>query len=217
MFQKIMRVSFLLALLGAMPACQTLNVIDTVTGMADTEKSGKKSGMPAAAGVGGILVADFVVAQKLVLDAQISFAQAFNLNDQAKLLQAEKQALSSGSIDKTKLQKTQSVSENAQKAIEEKMAKKASMDSSSKGKYARGLVSLTGAMGMTKKLSNDAKDFASASGVGALTSLFSADAAVYVATGMPGYLVNLASATKSALSFGKMMDIKLPKNADSLL
>ncbi|MDR0576208.1 MAG: TIGR02281 family clan AA aspartic protease [Candidatus Accumulibacter sp.] len=44
----------------------------------------------------------------------------------------EKKTLSSGGIDKSKLQKAQSVSERAQKVIDEKMADKASRNSSSK-------------------------------------------------------------------------------------
>ncbi|MDR1648272.1 MAG: hypothetical protein LBR88_09620 [Zoogloeaceae bacterium] len=166
------------------------------------------------------LVTRFVAAQKLVLDAQIAFAKSFGLADQVKLLQAERKAISSGSVDKSVLEKSVTVSDRARKAIAEKMESEPTLNASSKAHYARGLIALAGSVSQAKKLPNAANRLmqkSSSNPFSILTAEGKLATSLWVAKETPGYLTTLASTTKSALSFGKLMGISLPKNADALL
>jgi hypothetical protein len=223
MFRKITTVLTLSALcigLVASPAhAQFGGFSDKANGLLGDKKTTNKQPSDSNVKLSSDLVKRFVVAQNLVLDAQIAFANSFDLADQAQLLEAEKKALSSGSVDKNVLEKSVTVSERAQKAIDEKIKAQPTLSAASKAHYARGLIALTGSVAQAKKLPDAANKLMESATGDALSFLSDnkLSTGVWVAKETPGYLSALVSTTRSALSFGKLMGISLPKNADALL
>ncbi|MDR2637217.1 MAG: hypothetical protein LBB55_02670, partial [Zoogloeaceae bacterium] len=135
MFRKTTTTALALAALfvglSASPAyAQFGDLADKVTG-GKKEKSSENTSASNVK-ISSDLVKHFVAAQKLVLDAQISFAKSFDLADQVQLLEAEKKAISSGSVDKSVLEKSVTISDRANKAIEEKIKAQPALNASSK-------------------------------------------------------------------------------------
>ncbi|MDR2214936.1 MAG: hypothetical protein LBE59_03730 [Nevskiaceae bacterium] len=186
---------------------------------------GKGSGSAASSSVPDAaaqeaLVRKFVAARVPEMNAQVEFAKAFGLAEQAQALEVQKQALSSGAVDKDALEKAREVGASAQKQIDAKMAEKPALDAEAKQHYTEGLTSLALAVIAGKQLTDEAQTFAngvkSAKGAEALTLATKLAAGVYVAKETPGYLGSLTGSTKSALTFARANDIKVPENADSL-
>jgi hypothetical protein len=167
------------------------------------------------------LVTRFVASQSHSLQAQMEFARAFGLAEQVQLLEAERQALSSGSVNVDGMKKSVSVSESAQAAIDERAAAKPELNAEAKAHYAEGLVSLVQSLAEARKLSGEAQKFS-----GGLQSVGAAQMAtlsrklssgVWIAKESPGYLKGLYSSSKSAMTFARANDVKVPDNADSML
>ena len=106
------------------------------------------------------LVRRFVSSQSHSIDAQTSFAKAFGLAEQVKLLEAERMALSSGSVNVDQMKKSVSVSEAAQAAIDERVAAQPELSAESKQHYTTGLVALVASAAEGQKLSGEASNFA---------------------------------------------------------
>ena len=167
------------------------------------------------------LVRRFVSSQSHSIDAQTSFAKAFGLAEQVKLLEAERLALSSGSVNVDQMKKSVSVSEAAQAAIDERVAAKPELSAESKQHYATGLVSLVASAAEGQKLSGESSNFANGmknlSGTQLATVGRKLAAGAWVAKESPGYLKGLYSSSKAALTFAKASKIKVPGNAESML
>lgn len=167
------------------------------------------------------LVQRFVSAQLKSLEAQAAFAKAFGLAEQVQLLEAERQALSGGAVNVDAMKKTVSVSANAQKAIDERLAAQPELNEESKKYYAEGLVYLLASVVEAKKLVTEAGTFAS--GMQSLSAMQMATlgrklmAGAWVAKESPGFAKGLYSATTAALTFAKKNKVKAPSNADALL
>jgi soluble cytochrome b562 len=193
-------------------------------GLGDLTGGGKSDSKASAAvpdeAAQDALVQQFIKARTPEMQAQISFAKAFGLKDQVQLLEAEKKALSSGSLNKDALEKASEVGAGAQKAIAEAQAGKPVLDAEAKKNYSEGLVSLVQAAGESKKLIDQAQKFGDGiknAGLMQAASLASKlSAGVYVAKETPGYVKSLFDSTKSALTFGKDNGIKAPASADKL-
>jgi len=167
------------------------------------------------------LVRRFVSSQSHSLQAQTSFAKAFGLAEQVQLLEAERLALSSGSVNVDQIKKSVSVSEAAQAAIDERVAAKPELSAESKQHYAEGLVSLVASAADGQKLSGEASSFANGMKNLGATQLATVGrklaAGAWVAKESPGYLKSLYSSSKAALTFAKASKIKVPGNAESML
>lgn len=167
------------------------------------------------------LVRRFVASQSHSLAAQTSFAKAFGLAEQVQLLEAERQALSSGAVDVSKMKKSVSVSEAAQAAIDERVAAQPELSAESKQYYTDGLVSLLASAAEGQKLSGEANNFASGMknlGPAQLATVGrKLVAGAWVAKESPGYLKGLYDTSKSAMTFARASKIKVPGNADSML
>ena len=167
------------------------------------------------------LVRRFVSSQTHSLQAQTSFAKAFGLAEQVQLLEAERLALSSGSVNVDQMKKSVSVSESAQAAIDERVAAKPELSAESKQHYAEGLVSLVASAAEGQKLSGESSNFANGMKNLGATQLATAGrklaAGAWVAKEAPGYLKGLYSSSKAALTFAKASKIKVPGNAESML
>ncbi|WNH54569.1 hypothetical protein [Stenotrophomonas oahuensis] len=167
------------------------------------------------------LVRRFVSSQSHSLQAQTSFAKAFGLAEQVQLLEAERLALSSGSVNVDQMKKSVSVSENAQAAIDERVAAKPELSAESKQHYAEGLVSLVASAAEGQKLSGESSNFANGMKNLGATQLATVGrklaSGAWVAKESPGYLKGLYSSSKAALTFAKASKIKVPGNAESML
>lgn len=167
------------------------------------------------------LVRRFVSSQSHSIDAQTSFAKAFGLAEQVKLLEAERMALSSGSVNVDQMKKSVSVSEAAQAAIDERVAAQPELSAESKQHYTTGLVALVASAAEGQKLSGEASNFAngmkSLSGTQLVTVGRKLAAGAWVAKESPGYLKGLYSSSKAALTFARAAKIKVPGNAESML
>ena len=150
-----------------------------------------------------------------------SFAKAFGLAEQVQLLEAERQALSSGSVSVDAMKKSVSVSEAAQAAIDERQAAQPELNAESKQHYAEGLVSLLASAAEAQKLGGEASNFtAGMKNLGA-TQMATVGrklaAGAWVAKESPGFIQGLYGSTKSAVTFAKKSKVKVPSNADSML
>lgn len=167
------------------------------------------------------LVRRFAASQSHSLEAQTAFAKAFGLAEQVQLLEAERQALSSGSVNVDQMKKSVSVSEAAQAAIDERVAAKPELSAESKQHYTDGLIALAASAVEGQKLSGEASNFANGMKSLGATQLATVGrklvAGAWVAKESPGYLKGLYSSSKAALTFARASKIKVPGNAESLL
>lgn len=167
------------------------------------------------------LVKRFVSSQTHSIQAQMAFARAFGLAEQVQLLEAERLALSSGSVNVDGMKKSVSVSESAQAAIDERIAAKPELSAEAKQHYADGLVSLVKAADDGRKLSTESQKFADGMRSLGATQLATLSrklaAGAWIAKESPGYLKGLYSSSKSAMTFARASNVKVPDNADSML
>ncbi|NYF37728.1 hypothetical protein [Stenotrophomonas sp. JAI102] len=203
----------------AAPAHAQLGKLKGLVGGGDSAASSSAAAPDAAAQEA--LVRRFVSSQSHSLQAQASFARAFGLAEQVQLLEAERTALSSGSVNVDQMKKSVSVSENAQAAINERVAAQPELSAESKKHYADGLVALVASAAEGQKLSGEASNFAAGMKSLGATQLATAGrklaAGAWVAKESPGYLKGLYTSSKSAMTFARASKIKVPGNADSML
>lgn len=167
------------------------------------------------------LVRAYVASQSRSLEAQQSFALALGLAEDAQKLEAERTALTSGSVNADAVRKTRTVSESAQAAIDAKMAEQPELDAGAKQHYASGLVSLLASVVEGRKLVGEANTFATGlQSMGAMqmaTAGRKLAAGAFVAKESPGYLRGLYDNSRRAVTFGRSKGVNIPSNADSLL
>ena len=143
-----------------MPAHAGLGKLKDLAGAATgTSSSSASSAAAPDEAAQEALVRRFVSSQSHSLQAQTSFARAFGLAEQVQLLEAERQALSSGSVSVDAMKKSVSVSEAAQAAIDERQAAQPELNAESKQHYAEGLVSLLASAAEAQKLGGEASNF----------------------------------------------------------
>jgi len=203
------------------PAHAQLSKLKGMLGGESTEAAATPgSAVPDEAAQEG-LVQRFISSQSHSLQAQTSFARAFGLAEQVQLLEAERQALSSGSVDTATIKKSVSVSEAAQAAINERLAAQPELSTESKQHYAEGLVSLLSSANEARQLSGEASKFAAGLQNMGPAQLAMAgrklSAGIWLAKESPGYIRGLYSSSKSAMTFARQSKIKVPGNAEALL
>lgn len=205
----------------SMPAHAGLGKLKDLAGGSTGSSSSTSSAAAPDEAAQEALVRRFVSSQSHSLHAQTSFARAFGLAEQVQLLEAERQALSSGSVSVDAMKKSVSVSEAAQAAIDERQAAQPELNAESKQHYAEGLVSLLASAAEAQKLGGEASNFtAGMKNLGA-TQMATVGrklaAGAWVAKESPGFIQGLYGSTKSAVTFAKKSKVKVPSNADSML
>jgi soluble cytochrome b562 len=215
MIRKIAIALLASTVFGALPAYAQLGIV----------LGGKSSSSSSSAAVPDVaaqdaLVRQFVAARVPEINAQVEFAKAFGLAEQAQALEVQKQALSSGAVDKAALEKAREIGVNAQKQIDAKAAEKPALDVEAKAHYTEGLSSLALATVEAAQLTGAAQKFVdglkAVKGTDALTLASKLAAGVYVSKEAPGYVSGLFSSTKSALTYARANNINVPANADAL-
>lgn len=167
------------------------------------------------------LVQRFINSQSHSLRAQASFAQAFGLAEQVQLLEAERLALSSGSVSTDALKKARKVSESAQAALDERQSQQPELTGEARAHYTQGLIALAESLLEARQLAGEASSFTS--GMKGLNPMQMATisrklmAGAWVAKESPGYVKGLYSSSKSAFTFARAAKIDVPDNADSML
>lgn len=162
-------------------------------------------------------LASFVESYTHTLTAQAIFAESFNLQDQAALLRAEQQALSSGQLDTDALEKTREVSANAQQVIAQKMEETPELDENSRGMFAEGLVHYGKALVVGKQTVDSAQGVTSSISGNPLSLRGSAKTALAVAKETPAYFNSLRESTSMVFSYAKRNNLEPPADATALL
>ena len=209
-----------LAATAALPAQAQLSKLRSLAGGGQSSAEAPAAAAPDEAAQEA-LVQRFVSSQSHSLRAQASFAQAFGLAEQVQLLEAERLALSSGSVNTDALKKARSVSENVQKALDERQAEQPELSAEARGHYTQGLLALAESLLEARKLTGEASNFtAGMQGLGAMqmaTLGRKLVAGAWVAKESPGYVKGLYSSSKAALTFARAAKIEVPASADSML
>ncbi len=161
------------------------------------------------------VVGKFVESQAQIIAAQIKFAEAFQLQDQVTLLQAEQQALSGDSVDTSALKKSREVSDGAQAAIAARMEEQPELDQAGKARYSEGLVAYAKGLLAAKQTVDMAQAAGRSFGMGSLSG--TGRAAAFVAKESPGYFKSLKDSSRMVFEYGKRNDIAPPSDATSLL
>lgn len=162
------------------------------------------------------MVGKFVESNGHVIGAQIKFAEAFGLQDQVALLQAEQKALASGATDTDAMKKTKAVSKDAQVAIDARMAEQPELTAESRVTYGEGLVSYIKGLAAARQTAQIAKSAASAFG-NPLSLVGNARAGAYVVKEAPDYFKTLQQSSRMAIEYGRRNNIEPPSDATSLL
>lgn len=215
--------SLVFAVIAATAALPAQAQLSKLRALAGGEQS--SAGAPAAAApdeaAQEALVQRFVSSQSHSLSAQSSFAQAFGLAEQVQLLEAERMALSSGSVNTDALKKARSVSESVQSALDERQAQQPELSAEARAHYTQGLVALAESLLEARKLAGEASSFTSGmQGLGAMqmaTLGRKLMAGAWVAKESPGYVKGLYSSSKAAFTYARAAKIDVPANADSML
>lgn len=163
------------------------------------------------------LVTSFAGSQQAVISAQIEFAEAFGLQDQATLLQAEQKALSSGQVDTRTLKKVRKVSDEASRLIEKKLTETSALTGASKKNFTAGIVHYGKALVLAAATVDSAQAAGNSIAGNPLTMSAEAKTAVYVARATPGYFKNLQKSTKMIFDYARRNDIEPPSDATALL
>lgn len=164
---------------------------------------------------GGDLIQTFVTSQSHVLDAQIHFANAFEMADQVALLEAEKAAIGGDSIDRSVLEKARESSDSVQLEIKKRMEAQPELNEEGRAHYTKGIVSY----GQGLLAGKQAVDLAQKSTNGGLgmRALSQGRDLAYVTKETPGYFRNLVSTSSMLFEYGKRNDISPPEDATALL
>ena len=183
-----------------------------------------QSGDPATAQ--DALVHTFVASQCEVLAAQSELAKAYDLKDQAAILDSEQKTFSSGgTMDAAALQSSMERSQAASDAISAKQAASTQLTAEGKQHYtaslphfARGVV---GTRELVVQLTHFTSTMKSSMTGGGLAGLASGagklKAGLVVAKGTPAYSKNVFDMFRKTMSIGQSNGVKAPADATSAL
>ena len=169
------------------------------------------------------LVKTFIGSQTEVLAAQALLSRAYDLKDQADLLDAEQKALQSGSLDTDALKKTVDISTKANAAIAAQQGKQTVLSAEGKQYYAQSLPHFAKGVIGTQQVIAQAEKFTSAakgsmSGLSALTSgMTKLKAGAYVARATPSYAKTLFNVFRKTVSISRSNNIAVPSDATAAL
>lgn len=172
------------------------------------------------------LVRTFVASQLEVLAAQSELAKAYDLNDQAAILDSEQKALSGGgTLDAAALQTSMDRSQAASEAISAKQAASTQLTAEGKKHYSASLPHFAKGVVGTRELVVQATHFTGAmkgsmTG-GGLAGLAGGagklKAGMVVAKGTPAYSKSVFDVFRKTMSIGQSNGVKAPADATSAL
>lgn len=161
------------------------------------------------------VIGKFVESQSLILGAQIKFAEAFELQDQVTLLQAEQQALSGDQVDSSAMKKSREVSDGAQAAIEARMTEQPELNAAGKTAYGEGLLHYAKGLLAAKQTLDLAQAAGSSLSLGSISG--TGRAAAFVVKESPGYFNSLRTSGRQVFEYGKRNNLTPPADATSML
>lgn len=170
----------------------------------------------------GAMVQSFVQSQGQILAAQVLLAKAYGLKDQAAACQAQETALKSSGVDADVLKKTVDVSNSANAAIATQQSKQAALTTQEKTYYAQSLPHFAEGVLGTRKVAQEAEQFAGAAhgsmGLSALSGgLTKLHAAEFIAQAMPSYSKSVYSVFRKTVEIGRNNGVQVPANATAAL
>jgi len=189
------------------------------------EQSATPSGGDAVGMQEGV-VRKYVEASKQLNTAQTELLYAFGLKDQAAALEAQAKALGSGAtLDKDGIEKQKKLSDDANKAIQEKIDSGAQLTAEGKQHYVKSLSPYAAAVGITTKMPNELTSFSSAAqsqiqsaSVLEKTKVISKlSAGTYLVKELPGFSTGLLSCLGKIVSYANKNQIPVPKDATAAL
>jgi hypothetical protein len=171
------------------------------------------------------LVKKFVGAQRNLLQAQALVAEALGLKGDKEKLDAERDALSKGNVDKKALKKSVRLTKDAQKAIDKKTAEGKALSDTGKKlmakslvPYAKSVAGVTGMVGDAKTLADGIQAQIKAAGaMGAMKVKKAFDVGLYVAPKVPGLAAGMTKQLGSMVSYAKKNGVRVPKEATDLI
>jgi len=185
-----------------------------------SKKSSKSSGDSYA--MQDKLVKAYVSSASNINGAQILLAKAFGLKDLATKLEAEKSALSDGSVsDESSIKRQTEMSEEANKAIQEKIKSGAKISAEGKKQFTKSFKPYVKGLIGTKSVASEAGAFvdsakstiSSASYMDKMSVTGKLKAGMFVATEIPGYVQSLWDTSKMMVTYGNENKIEVPKDA----
>lgn len=185
---------------------------------------GKKSSKPSsnAYSMQDKLVKTYLSSAANINNAQLLLAEAFGLKDTVTKLEAEKEALSSGSVsDEDSIEKNKEVSEEANKAIQEKIKSGAKLSADGKKSYIKSFIPYIKGLVGGKSVVTESKPFlesakstiSNASFTDTLSVTNKLKSGTFVATTMPSYVQSLWETSKLMLTYAKDNKIDVPDDA----
>jgi hypothetical protein len=171
------------------------------------------------------LVKRFVGAQEDLIDAQSLIADALGLKEEKEKLDTEAKALGTGNVDKSSLQKSVTLTENANKAIQKKIDEGATLSDKGKVLLGKSLVpyakSVTGTGGMVadaKILADGIQGQIKAAGMtGAMKIKKAFDVGLYLAPKIPTFAGGQLSQLKKMIDFARKAGVKIPKDVNDAI
>jgi hypothetical protein len=171
------------------------------------------------------LVNSYVGSAQQISQAQIRFAKALGLKDEAAALKAETKALGSGSVSASSIKKQQARSKALDEKIAEKMATGGELTGEGRKMFASGLLPYSVGLAAGAVMSAEAKNFGESvesyvkdsSLMEKMKVMKKVKPGLYVASSMPDYLKKLGSTSKAILDFAKANKIEIPKEASDAL
>jgi hypothetical protein len=186
---------------------------------------------PAASGgdVGAVrskFFSNFNTAQIDMTSAQLELAKAFDLKDEVRRLEEESVRLKSGVLNNSNdIKGSVERSESTTKALNAKIAEKASMSDAGRAHYLAAIPQLISGTMATAALPKDAQNFADAAKATAQSGsimekaslLGMASDAATVAQVMPDFAMNTVELYRKVIAYGQSNNIPLPADATDLL
>lgn len=208
------------ALAGAFPIKLPLGKDSAATNAAANDAAGD----PEVAQDG--MVKTFVASQLEVLAAQHELALAYDLKDQAAILESEQTSLSSGgTLEAKALQTSMERSEAANAAIAEKQAQQATLTGEGKQHYVNSLPHFAKGVLGTRQLVSEVAHFSSsvkssATGGGIMglgAGMTKLKAGMVIAKGTPSYSKSVFDMFRKTLSISQSNGVKAPADATAAL
>ena len=172
------------------------------------------------------LVKAFVSSQLEVVSAQRELALAYDLKDQAAILESEQKTLSSGgTLEASALQTSMEHSEAANQAIAAKQAEQGTLTAEGKEHYsnslphfARGVIGTRNVVAQAAHFTSSVKSSMTGGGLGGLAGGATKLKAGYVvAKGTPAYSKSVFDVFRKTMSIGQSNGVKAPADATAAL
>lgn len=174
--------------------------------------SGHSSGGTDLAATQKNTVADYVSANKLVINANMKMAQALHLDGQVAALKASADALKAGTSEDSLKKSDTAVSQSTDEIVK-KLNSNPKLDTAAKATFASGLASLVEGGLSYRKVSKDLASAQSSMSSASPMELTKVGELVYIGKTAPANVKNFSGALSSAIDFAKSENIPVPANA----